>query len=248
MSVRAHFSCFAAPLEENSRSRHPGAPAIANVRASLLPCKKNLMTSGPRVRISGVDRPISFRPMISRKESSRNETPLNRVSLSTHGYDPPSQCQTKADEEAARKLPQAFSDAWAKHDGHELAKLMADDADFVTVATTYLHGRSDFEKFHVRLLSGRFKDSTLTPLQTTVRFLHPDMAVVHWSWKVEGDKNPDGTPRPPRYGMMTLVAEKRSGDWLVVVGQNTNAILGIPPELQDIKTPIAIPGTAPDPQ
>jgi hypothetical protein len=29
------------------------------------------------------------------------------------------------------------------------------------------------------------------------------------------------------------------------VGQNTNAILGIPPELQDIKTPIAIPGTAP---
>jgi uncharacterized protein (TIGR02246 family) len=159
----------------------------------------------------------------------------------------PTDAQTKADEEVVRKLPQAFSDAWAKHDGHELAKLMADDADFVTVATTYLHGRSDFEKFHVRLLSGRFKDSTITPLQTTVRFLHPDMAVVHWSWKIEGDKNPDGTPRQPRYGMMTLVAEKRSGDWLVVVGQNTNAILGIPPELQDIKTPIAIPGTAPDP-
>jgi uncharacterized protein (TIGR02246 family) len=159
----------------------------------------------------------------------------------------PANAQTKADEDSVRKLPQAFSDAWAKHDGHELAKIMADDVDFVTVATTYLHGRSDFEKFHVRLLSGRFKDSTITPLQTTVRFLHLDMAVVHWSWKIEGDKNPDGTPRPPRYGMMTLVAERRDGNWLVVVGQNTNAILGIPPELQDIKTPIAIPGTAPDP-
>jgi uncharacterized protein (TIGR02246 family) len=159
----------------------------------------------------------------------------------------PANAQTKADEDSVRKLPQAFSDAWAKHDGHELAKIMADDVDFVTVATTYLHGRSDFEKFHVRLLSGRFKDSTITPLQTTVRFPHLDMAVVHWSWKIEGDKNPDGTPRPPRYGMMTLVAERRDGNWLVVVGQNTNAILGIPPELQDIKTPIAIPGTAPDP-
>jgi uncharacterized protein (TIGR02246 family) len=158
----------------------------------------------------------------------------------------PANAQTKADEEALRKLPQAFSDAWAKHDGHELARLMADDADFVTVATTYLHGQSDFEKFHVRLLSGRFKDSTITPLQTTVRFLRQDMGVVHWSWKIEGDKNPDGTPRQPRYGMMTLVAEKRGGSWLVVVGQNTNAILGIPPELQDIKTPIAIPGTAPE--
>ena len=55
--------------------------------------------------------------------------------------------QTKVDEEAVRKLPQAFSDAWAKHDGHELAKIMAHDVDFVTVATTYLHGRADFEKF-----------------------------------------------------------------------------------------------------
>jgi hypothetical protein len=42
--------------------------------------------------------------------------------------------QSKVDEEAVRKLPQSFCDAWAKHDGHELAKIMADDVDFVTVA------------------------------------------------------------------------------------------------------------------
>jgi uncharacterized protein (TIGR02246 family) len=156
--------------------------------------------------------------------------------------------QFKADEEAVRKLPQAFCEAWAKHDGHELAKIMADDVDFVTVATAYLHGRADFEKFHVRLLSGRFKGANIAQLETTVRFLRPEMAVVHWSWRIDGDKNPDGTVRQPRYGMMTMVAEKRSGTWLVVVGQNTNAILGIPPELQDIKTPMAIPGTTPAPQ
>ena len=161
-----------------------------------------------------------------------------------------SNAQSKRDEEeAVHRLPQAFCDAWAKHDGHELAKIMADDVDFVTVATTYLHGRPDFETFHVRLLSGRFKEAMITPLQTTVRFLRPDMAVVHWSWKIEGDKNFDGVRRPePRYGMMTMVAEKRSGTWLVVVAQNTNAILGIPPELQDIKTPIPIPGTDKKPQ
>ena len=154
--------------------------------------------------------------------------------------------QSKADEEAVGKLPQEFCEAWAKHDGHALAKIMAEDVDFVTVATTYLHGRTDFETFHVRLLSGRFKDSTISVLKTTTRFLRPDMAVVHWSWRIEGDKNPDGTPRPPRSGRMTLVAEKKGGNWLVIVGQNTNAILGVPPELQGIKTPIAIPGTAPE--
>ena len=41
---------------------------------------------------------------------------------------------------------------------------MAEDVDFVTVATTYLHGRADFEKFHVPLRGGRFKESSLTPL------------------------------------------------------------------------------------
>ena len=155
--------------------------------------------------------------------------------------------QSKADEEAVRRLPQAFSDAWAKHDGHELAQIMADDVDFVTVATTYLHGRADFEKFHVRLLAGRFKRSSITPLETTVRFLRPDMAVAHWSWRIEGDRNIDGTMRQPRYGMMTMVAEKRHGSWLVVVAQNTNAVLGIPPELQDIHTPIPIPGAGEQP-
>ena len=66
----------------------------------------------------------------------------------------PAHAQSKADEEAVGKLPQEFCNAWAKHDGHALAKIMAEDVDFVTVATTYLHGRADFETFHVRLLSG----------------------------------------------------------------------------------------------
>ena len=38
--------------------------------------------------------------------------------------------QTKTDEEAVRKLPQEFCDALARHDGHELAKIMAEDVDF----------------------------------------------------------------------------------------------------------------------
>jgi uncharacterized protein (TIGR02246 family) len=149
--------------------------------------------------------------------------------------------QTKPDEDAVRKLPQAFADAWAKHDGHELANIMADDVDFVTVGATWIHGRPDFEKYHTRLLSGRFSGSTITPLQIAVRFLHPDVAVVHWSWKIEGDRNPDGTARGPRYGMMTMVAEKRNSMWLVVVSQNDNSFPGLPPEFEGIKSPMPIP-------
>jgi len=150
--------------------------------------------------------------------------------------------QTKPDEEAVRNLPQAFCMAFSKHDGHELAKIIAEDIDFVTVADVYLHGRADFEKFHVRILSGRFKEAKIKPIEITARFLRPDLAVVHWSWRAEGDKNFYGAPRDPRFGMMTMVAEKKRGEWLVVVAQNGNSVLGIPPELQEIRTPIKVPG------
>lgn len=47
--------------------------------------------------------------------------------------------QTKTDEDTVRALPQAMCNAWAKHDGHEMALLMAEDVDFVTVATYQLN-------------------------------------------------------------------------------------------------------------
>ena len=56
---------------------------------------------------------------------------------------------------------------------------MAEDVDFVTVGGAWFHGCADFEKYHTRLLAGRFRDSTNTPLETIVRFLAPGEAVVH---------------------------------------------------------------------
>jgi len=149
--------------------------------------------------------------------------------------------QTKLDKETVHKLPQAFCAAFSNHDGHQLAQLMADDIDFVMVGATWLHGKSDFEKYHTRLLSGRFHDMTLELLQVAVRFLRPDVAIVHWSWTGTGDRNPDGTARQRRYGMMTMVAEKRAGSWLIVAAQNDNSLPGLPPEFEGITSPMPIP-------
>ena len=65
---------------------------------------------------------------------------------------------------------------------------MADGVDFVTVGATKIHGRADFEKCRTQLLNGRFKESANTPLKTSVRFIRPDVVVVHWSWLIQGDK------------------------------------------------------------
>ena len=151
--------------------------------------------------------------------------------------------QSKADEAAVRHIPQAFAAAWAKHDGHELAKLMCEDVDFVNVAADWVHGKADFELFHTRLLSGRFKESTLTPLDIVVRFPRPGQAVLHWNWRVDGDKNEDLTLRKPRLGLFTMIVEKRNGTWQVAVAQNTNWTPppNPDPEMEGIKLPITFP-------
>jgi uncharacterized protein (TIGR02246 family) len=149
--------------------------------------------------------------------------------------------QNKSDEDAVRAIPQAFVAAWAKHDGHQLAAIMAEDVDFVNVGGDWLHGRADFEQYHSRLLSGRFKDSELSSRDTVVRFLHPDLALLHWSWGLEGDKNENLSSRKPRMGIFTMVVEERHGEWLVVAAQNTNWMPGPNPELDGIKSPIVFP-------
>jgi uncharacterized protein (TIGR02246 family) len=155
---------------------------------------------------------------------------------------------TNPDEEAVRRLPQAFCAAFNNHDGHELAKIMADDVDFVTVGAYWLHGRPDFEKYHTRMLRGRFAKGKMEPLRIAVRFLRPDIAIIHWSWTGLGDINIDGTARVRRYGMMTMVAEKRNGMWLVAASQNDDADPTISPEMDGITPPIPIPGPEQKPQ
>ncbi len=151
--------------------------------------------------------------------------------------------QNSADEAAVHKVPQAFAAAWAKHDGHQLGKIMSEDVDFVNIGGDWLKGRADFELYHTRLLSGRFRESTITPLEIAFLFLRPDLAVLHLSWRIQGDRNEDLTPREPRFGLFTMIVEKRRGAWPVVVAQNANWLPGPNPELNGIKPPIVFPDT-----
>lgn len=144
--------------------------------------------------------------------------------------------------DAVESLVKAFCDAWNRHDGHALAAIMAQDVDFVNVGARWYHGRRDFETYHTRLLSGRFVESTTGALEIRTRFIRPDLAAIHWTWWIRADKNFDGTLRPQRFGLMTMLAEKHGDRWEVVVAQNTNLMAGAPaPEEEGITSPIPMP-------
>jgi hypothetical protein len=67
---------------------------------------------------------------------------------------------------------------------------------------------SSFETYHTRLLSGRFVESSTGTVEVKSRLIGKDLAAIHWNWWISGDKNFDGTPRPKRYGVMTLIAQR----------------------------------------
>jgi uncharacterized protein (TIGR02246 family) len=140
----------------------------------------------------------------------------------------------------ARGLAQAFASAWNEHDARSLGSLMAPDVEFVTVGAIWLHGRGDVEKFHARLFAGRLAESTNTVLETSVRSLRADLALLHWSWTVVGEKDAKGQTRPQRWGLMTVLAEKQNGTWLIVASTNTNAGIAVE-ESRDLQSPIAVP-------
>jgi uncharacterized protein (TIGR02246 family) len=155
--------------------------------------------------------------------------------------------QTQPDVEALRSLPQAFSTAFNKHDAHQLAAVMPKIAYFFKEDLTWVKGRARFEKYYARLFKNQFKDLSYKVLGTQIRMLRPDLALVRHCWTVQGDKNADGSARPPRFGLMTMNAEKLNGTWVVTSAwvQNTNAptgkLPGITPEAEGLKPPNVVP-------
>jgi len=130
---------------------------------------------------------------------------------------------TQADEEnAITEIQARWDDAWNRHDVKALSSLVAEDVRFVNVAGVVLTGRGEFEALQSRTHAMQFKESVRTVSGTAIKFLTPDIAVAHVRWGMRGDKDPDGTPRQPRNGVMMQVLMKRDGKWAVVAAQNTN--------------------------
>lgn len=129
--------------------------------------------------------------------------------------------QRESDEAAVRMLAASWEQAWNRHDMRALAALFSDDADFVNVGAKHWRGRTEIEQQHAARLP-QFLESTWSTKAVAVQFLKPDIALAHVNWAMEGDRDPDGTPRSPRGGVFTWVVVKQGATWLIRAAQNTN--------------------------
>lgn len=123
------------------------------------------------------------------------------------------------EEAAVRALYQELMDGWNQGSGAAFAAVFTEDGDLIGFDGTHFKGREEIAPFHQQLFDRWLKGSRLVGEVKDVRFLSPDVALMHavGSTVMRGKSRPS----PERDSIQTLVATRQSGEWRLAAFQNT---------------------------
>ena len=140
-------------------------------------------------------------------------TVLTLVLLSVNAQ---AQNNPSADESPMREALKQMESGWNTKSGALFAKPFAEDADYVIINGSYIKGRSVIESAHQRIFDTIFKDTTIKLTVQQIRFLRPDVAVVH----VKGQRT-SPVKELNQDAMLTLFMTKENHRWTIAAFQNT---------------------------
>ena len=131
---------------------------------------------------------------------------------------------SQADEDAIREIENQFNVAWNRHDPDAIAASLADDAQFITVNGAWTTSRAGFRDLMQRLhgASGPYRSSTRRTPEMQVRFLAPDIAILHSRFWIDGEALHDALSQSSRESVGLRVVHKIDGRWRIVATQNTD--------------------------
>ncbi|HEX8175799.1 MAG TPA: SgcJ/EcaC family oxidoreductase [Pyrinomonadaceae bacterium] len=122
------------------------------------------------------------------------------------------------DEEAVRQIVRQLQDGWNAHDGKAFAAPFAADADYVVVNGMRITGKEAIEQGHTSIFTTIYKESHNVATVKSIRFLHPDIALVHVEWNLEFRVG--GETKKAR-AMNSIVMMKEGAKWSIVAFHNT---------------------------
>jgi uncharacterized protein (TIGR02246 family) len=102
-------------------------------------------------------------------------------------------------------------DAWNTGSGAAFAAPFIDDADFVVFEGTHMNGRQQIVSFTRQIFDTVVKGSRLEGEVKFMRFLSPDLAVMHSVVRTTLPEQPEASPG--RDSMQMYVVTKRDGSW-----------------------------------
>src|SRR5215216_7992484 len=133
--------------------------------------------------------------------------PTTHLERSTTMHDEKSTVNHAADEEAVRDLYRQLMDGWNRGSGAAFAAAFTEDGDLVAFDGTHFKGRREIEPFHQQLFDKWMKGTRLVSQVEDVRFLSPDVAVMHAVGRTVMRGKTE--PSPERDSIQTLLATRQ---------------------------------------
>ena len=145
--------------------------------------------------------------------------PATRPERTTTMHEKKATVNRAADESAVRDLYRELMDGWNRGSGEAFAAVFTEDGDLIGFDGTHFEGRAEITTFHQELFDKWLKGTRLVGRVKDVRFLSPDVALMHavGSTVMRGKSRPS----PERDSIQTLVATRQSGEWRLAAFQNT---------------------------
>jgi len=132
-----------------------------------------------------------------------------------------------SDQAALQALVDRFSRAVNSKDAKALAACFTEDGEFTNPVGMTERGRAAIEAFHAGLFAPvrrpntpSFYNARLRVLSSSFRMLRPDIATIDLRWQQDGAIAPDGSPWGTRTGILSWVAVRAHGNWLIAVWHN----------------------------
>ncbi len=117
----------------------------------------------------------------------------------------------RTDEAAIRNIHKKMIDAWNKGSAVDFAAPFTEDADFVAFEGTHLKGQKEIVSFHKRIFDTLVKGSRLHGEVKFVRFLGPELALMHSVVMVTLPGQREASPG--RDSMQIYVVTKQDEEW-----------------------------------
>ena len=127
--------------------------------------------------------------------------------------------ESPADERAVRELFERLLEDWTRGDGDAYGSRFIEDADYVAFDGTHTRGRAGISVSHQELFDKWLKGTRLTGRIESVKFLGPDVALVHATGGtiLRGKAKPS----PERDSIQTLVAVHQDEGWRFAAFHNS---------------------------
>lgn len=128
--------------------------------------------------------------------------------------------------ENPQEIADLFARYWNEYNAAKLARLFAEDADFINVTGLWWKNRKSIEKAHDYGLKVIFSSSTLAVERTKLKMLGESAAVVIARMHLKGQSALANEKPGDRRTLFTFVLEKKADHWICVSAQNNDITPG----------------------